>query len=123
MLHRRQPSTGSFNHHLTYAPDPSSSQLFITYSTADQSRNPDSGRSTSAYTMKIATGAISWMSHLQSIVALSTTETKSTFTVSMGQEMLTHDSLCKNARLRRAIGARGDAGDLLDGAVRSLFVF
>jgi hypothetical protein len=73
--------------------------------------------------MKIAAGTVSWMSHFQSIVAPSTTETKIIFTVFMGQEMVTHNSLCKNARLRRAIGARWDAGDLLDGEVPGLFVF
>jgi hypothetical protein len=30
-----------------YAPDPSSSQLFTTYSNADHGGNPDNGRSTS----------------------------------------------------------------------------
>jgi hypothetical protein len=36
--------------------------------------------------------------------------------------MVTRSLLCKNARLRRAIGAGGDAWDLLDGEVRGLFV-
>jgi hypothetical protein len=65
---------GSVDYRLTYAPDPSSSQLFTTYSDADHGGNPDNGRSTSAYVVKMGTGAVSWMSRLQSIVALSTTE-------------------------------------------------
>jgi hypothetical protein len=37
-------------------------------------------------------------------------------------QMVTRKSLCELARLRRAIGAGGDAVDLLDGEVRGLFV-
>jgi hypothetical protein len=79
---------GSVDYRLTYAPDPSSSQLFTTYSDADHGGNPHNGRSTSAYAVKMGTGAVSWMSRLQSIVALSTTEAKFISAVSAGQEIV-----------------------------------
>jgi hypothetical protein len=76
------------DYRLTYAPDPSSSQLFTTYSDADHGGNPDNGRSTSAYVVKMSTGAVSWMSRLQSIVALSTTEAEFISAVCAGQEIV-----------------------------------
>jgi hypothetical protein len=79
---------GSVDYCLTYAPDPSSSQLFTTYSNTDHGGNPDNGRSTSAYAVKMGTGDVSWMSRLQSIVALSTTEAKFISAVSAGQEIV-----------------------------------
>jgi hypothetical protein len=79
---------GSIDYRLTYAPDPSSSQLFTMYSDADHGGNPDNGRSTSAYVMKMGTGTVSWMSRLQSIVALSTTEAEFISAVSAGQEIV-----------------------------------
>jgi hypothetical protein len=79
---------GSVNYRLTYAPDPSSLQLFTTYSDADHGGNLDNGRSTSAYVVKMGTGAVSWMSRLQSIVALSTTEAEFISAVSTGQEIV-----------------------------------
>jgi hypothetical protein len=45
---------GCVNYHLTYAPDPSSSQLFTTYSNADHSSHPDNGCSTSTYVVKMS---------------------------------------------------------------------
>jgi hypothetical protein len=87
---------GSVDYRLTYAPDSSSSQLFTTYSDADHGGNPYNGRSTSAYVVKMGTGAVSWMSRLQSIVALSTavhrrlstTEAEFISAVSAGQEIV-----------------------------------
>jgi hypothetical protein len=79
---------GSIDYRLTYAPNPSSSQLFTTYSNADHGGNPDNGRSTSTYVVKMGTGAVSWMSRLQSIVALSTTEAEFISAVSAGQEII-----------------------------------
>jgi hypothetical protein len=79
---------GSVDYCLTYAPHPSSSQLFTTYSDADHGGNPDNGRSTSAYVVKTGTGAVSWMSRLQSIVALLTTEAEFISAVSAGQEIV-----------------------------------
>ena len=65
---------GTKDYKLTYAPDPSCTQLFTTYSDADHGGNPDNGKSTSGMVVKMGTGAISWASKLQSIVTLSTTE-------------------------------------------------
>jgi hypothetical protein len=79
---------GSVDYRLTYAPDPNSSQLFTIYSDADHGGNPDNGCSTSAYVVKMGTGAVSWMSRLQSIVALSTTEAGFISAVSAGQEIV-----------------------------------
>jgi hypothetical protein len=79
---------GSIDYRLTYAPDHSSSQLFTTYSDADHGGNPDNGRSTSAYVVKMGTGAVFWMLRLQSIVALSTTEAEFISAVSAGQEIV-----------------------------------
>jgi hypothetical protein len=79
---------GSIDYRLTYAPDPSSSQLFTTYFDADHGGNPDNGHYASAYVVKMGTGAVSWMSRLQSIVALSTTEAEFISAVSAGQEIV-----------------------------------
>ena len=49
---------------------------------------PDSGKSTSAYMVKMETGAVSWSSKLQSIVALSTTEADYVSAVSAGSEAI-----------------------------------
>ena len=73
-----------------YAPDPSSpfpSSLFVAYSDADHGGCKDSGRSTGAYVVKMGTGAISWSSKLQSVVALSTTEAEYISAVSAGAEI------------------------------------
>jgi hypothetical protein len=63
---------GTMDLKLTYAPDPQCNDLFTTYSDADHGGNPDNGRSTGGYVVKMGTGAVSWSSRLQSIVALST---------------------------------------------------
>jgi hypothetical protein len=76
---------GSIDYRLTHTPDPSSPQLFTTYSDADHGGNPDNGRSTSAYVVTMGTGTVSWMSRLQSIVALLTTEVEFISAVSAGQ--------------------------------------
>jgi Reverse transcriptase (RNA-dependent DNA polymerase) len=79
---------GTLDLKLTYAPDPTSIDLFISYTDADHGGNPDNGRSTSGYVVKMGTGAISWSSKLQSIVALSTTEAEYVASTSAGQEIL-----------------------------------
>jgi hypothetical protein len=76
---------GTCDYRLTYAPNPSLQELFLTYSDADHSSNPDNRRSTSGFAVKMGTGAVSWMSRLQSIVTLSTTEAESVSAVSAGQ--------------------------------------
>lgn len=80
---------GSLDYKLTYSPTSSSStELFHTYTDTDHAGNPDSGRSTSGYLVKMGTGAISWQSRLQSIVALSTTEAEYVAATTAGQEIL-----------------------------------
>ena len=79
---------GTKDHKLTYAPDPSSSELFTTYCDADHGGDSDSGRSTSGMVVKMGTGAISWASKLQSIVTLSTTEAEYVSAVQASQEIL-----------------------------------
>ena len=79
---------GTLDHALTYAPEPSSPHLFTTFSDADHGGNPDSGKSTSAYVVRMASGAVSWLSKLQSIIALSTTEAEYIAAVTAGQETL-----------------------------------
>jgi hypothetical protein len=61
---------------------------FTTYSDADHGGDPDNGRSTSTYIVKMGAGAVSWMLCLQSIVVLSTTEAKFISVVSAGQEIV-----------------------------------
>jgi hypothetical protein len=79
---------GTLDYKLTYSPSPSPSQLFTTYSDADHGGNPDNGRSTSGHIVKLGSGAISWSSRLQSIVALSTTEAEYVAATSAGQEII-----------------------------------
>jgi hypothetical protein len=59
---------------ITYALDPSMSQLFTTYSDVNHGGYKDTGCSTGAYIVKIGSGVVSWQSKHQSIVTLSTTE-------------------------------------------------
>src|SRR6202012_4424639 len=61
---------------------------FVAYSDADHGGCKNSGRSTGAYVVKMGTGAISWSSKLQNIVALSTTEAEYVSAVSAGTEIL-----------------------------------
>jgi hypothetical protein len=79
---------GSVDHRLPYTPDPSSLQLFTTHSDADHIGNPDNRCSTSPHVMKMGTGAVSWISCLQSIVALSMTEAEFISAISAGQEIV-----------------------------------
>ena len=62
--------------------------MFVGYSDADHGGDKDTGYSTGAYVVKMGTGAISWSSKLQSIVALSTTEAEYVAAVSAGTELL-----------------------------------
>ena len=78
---------GTLGYKITYAPSPED-ELFTSYTDADHAGCPDTGRSTSGYAIKMGTGAISWSSRLQTIVALSTTEAEFVAAVSAGQEML-----------------------------------
>jgi hypothetical protein len=85
-LFRYLQSTSDYK--LTYAPDPSSPSLFTTYSDADYAGCKDSGRSTGSFVVKMGTGAVSWMSKLQPVATLSTTEAEYIAAVSAGTEIL-----------------------------------
>jgi hypothetical protein len=78
---------GTTDYSITYSPDASTSELFSTFSDADHGGCKDTGRSTGGYLVKIGTGAVSWSSKLQSIVALSTTEAEYIAAVSAGKEI------------------------------------
>ena len=77
----------TLDYKLTYGPT-SSSELFTTYTNADHAGNPDNGCSTSGHIVKMGSGAISWSSRLQGIVALSTTKAEFVAATSAGQEIL-----------------------------------
>jgi len=51
---------GTMDYAITYAPDPSMFQLFTTYSDANHDGCKNTGRSTSAYIVKIGSGMVSW---------------------------------------------------------------
>ena len=72
---------------LTYASDSTCSELFLTYSDADHGGCKDTGRSTGGYILKMGTGAVSWSSKLQGVVALSTTEAEYIAAVQGGKEI------------------------------------
>jgi len=78
---------GTLDFKLTYSSTCSLS-LFTTYTDADHGGNPDNGRSTSGYIVKMGTGTISWSSKLQGIVTLSTTEAEYAAVTTAGQEIL-----------------------------------
>ena len=78
---------GTMEHKLVYQPT-DHPQLFTTYSDADHGGNPDNGKSTGGYVVKIGSGAVSWSSKLQSLVALSTTEAEHISAVEAGKEIL-----------------------------------
>jgi hypothetical protein len=79
---------GTINFCLLYKLDPNVPNLFRTFSNADLAGNVNTGCSTTGYVVKMGTGAVSWSSKLQSIVALSTTEAEFIAAVSAGQESI-----------------------------------
>jgi hypothetical protein len=79
---------GTLDYKLTYTGSTPPTELFTTYTDADHAGNPDNGRSTSGYIVKMGNGAISWSSRLQGIVALSTTEAEYVAATSAAQEIL-----------------------------------
>ena len=82
---------GTMDLKLTYSPS-NSSYPFQAWTDADHGGNPDNGRSTSGYILKIGTGAVSWSSKLQNIVTLSTTEAEFIAATSAGTEVIwTHN--------------------------------
>jgi len=78
---------GTMDMKLTYAPD-RSKDLFTTYTDADFAGCEDSRRSTSAFVVKMGSGAISWASRLQTIQTLSTTEAEYVSACAGAQELL-----------------------------------
>lgn len=63
---------GTLKYKLTYSPSSDSNEMFTAFCDADHGGNPDNGRLTSGFVIKMGTGAISWMSRLQAFVTLST---------------------------------------------------
>ena len=78
---------GTMDYRITYQPS-DSPEPFITYSDADHGGNPDNGKSTGGYVVKIGSGVVSWSSKLQPFVALSTTEAEHISAVEAGKEIL-----------------------------------
>jgi hypothetical protein len=72
---------------LIYGPG-ASQEEFLTYTDADHGGNPDNGKSTGAYLVTVGSGAISWSSKLQSVVALSSTEAEYIAAVEAGKEIM-----------------------------------
>ena len=55
---------------------------------ADNGGNTDNGKSTGGYLVKLGTGAVSWSSKLQTMVALSTTEAEYIAAVEAAKEII-----------------------------------
>lgn len=83
---------GTLDLRLTYRADDSPTSLtnttFTTYSDADYAGCLDTRRSTSGYALKMGTGAVSWQSKKQTIVALSSTEAEYVAASIAGQEIV-----------------------------------
>ena len=79
---------GSIDFSITYSPDPSTSELFSTFSDVNHGSCKDSGWSTGAYVVKIGTGVVSWMLKHQPIVALLTTEAEYVTACKAGKEIV-----------------------------------
>src|SRR6202035_1273232 len=78
---------GTMDLKITYKPN-DSGELFTSYCDADHGGCKDSGRSTGGYLINVGTGAVSWRSKLQPIVALSTTEAEYIAAVEDGKEIV-----------------------------------
>ncbi|KAG8951326.1 hypothetical protein FRC04_006566, partial [Tulasnella sp. 424] len=59
---------------LTYAPDSKVASIFETYTDSDFTGDKENGKSTNGYIVKVGTGAVSWASKLQGVIAKSSTE-------------------------------------------------
>ena len=80
---------GTLDLKLSYGPTADKSQdLILTYSDADHGGNCDNGKSTGGYLVKLGTGAVSWSSKLQTMVALSTTEAEYIEAVEAAKEII-----------------------------------
>jgi hypothetical protein len=78
---------GTMELKLVYKPT-TSSELFTSFSDADHGGSKDNGRSTGGYLIKVGSGAVSWSSKLQPLVALSTTEAEYIAAVEAGKEIV-----------------------------------
>jgi len=78
---------GTMDEKLVYSPT-ISDEPFTSFSDADHGGNPDNGKSTSGHLIRIGTGAVSWSSKLQPVVALSTTEAEYIAAVHAGKEVI-----------------------------------
>ena len=78
---------GTMDLKLVYGPG-NSNEFFTTYSDADHGGNSDNGRSTGGYLVTLGSGAVSWSSKLQSLVALSTTEAEYISAVEAAKEIV-----------------------------------
>jgi hypothetical protein len=78
---------GTVNTKLVYS-QPSSPDLFTTYSDADLSGNPDNSRSTGGFAICVSGGATQWGSRLQPHVSLSSTESEYTTASKVGCEII-----------------------------------
>ncbi|KAG5718457.1 hypothetical protein E4T56_gene8763 [Termitomyces sp. T112] len=77
---------GTLNYKIEYLAG-STSLPFVAYADADHGSNPNNGRSTTGSVLMVAGRAVSWMSKLQTIVALSTTEAEFVAASETGQEL------------------------------------
>lgn len=78
---------GTKDHKLVYKPEDLSAP-FLTYTDSAHGDCPDTGRSTGGYLVKMGSGAVSWSSKLQTLVALSTTEAEYIAAVDAGKEIM-----------------------------------
>jgi len=78
---------GIIDYSIIYSHDPAQPETFIMFSDADHDGCKDTGHSTGGYVVKMGTGAVSWSSKLQNIVALSTTEAEYMAAVQAGKEI------------------------------------
>ena len=83
---------GTKDYELVYQSD-DEEEIFITYSDSNHGACADTERSTGGYVVKISSGAVSWSSELQSVVALSTTEAEYIAGVEAGKESVWMRSL------------------------------
>ena len=79
---------GTIDYGITYSPDTSTSQPFLTFSDTNHSGYKDSHHSTGIYIIKIGTGVMSWSSKHQSIVPFSTTEAEYMAACEAGKEII-----------------------------------
>jgi hypothetical protein len=78
---------GTLDMELELGPDPDCDELIRAYADADHGGNKDNGKSTTGYIIKMGSGAVSWSSKLQPIVALSTTDAEYVAACAAGKEI------------------------------------